>query len=281
MTSHHTRLPVPTLDHVVINAYRRLDVAEETYRRLGFHLTDRGYHNIGSMNHVAMFGTDYLELVDTRNKVTHLTKYPLGLYGLVFGLENAQRTYECLRAAGVSVETPVDLTRDARKSDGQPAVGVKLVHLAEDTLPYGRLYFCQHFARDLSWRDEVRHHPNGVVGIQRATIVEPDPAAAASIYSQMFGPEVVRSIRGGSTIVVGHSQFDLVTRDELERRYGTMVAEPEGWPAYMAALTFRTLSLAQTSSVLQHSGISATAHELRRLIVSADQAMGVLLEFIE
>ena len=26
-------------------------------------LTERGYHSLGSMNHLAMFGTDYLELI--------------------------------------------------------------------------------------------------------------------------------------------------------------------------------------------------------------------------
>jgi Glyoxalase-like domain len=43
-------LPVPTLDHVVVNTQDRLDEAAETYRRLGFTLTPRGYHTLGSMN---------------------------------------------------------------------------------------------------------------------------------------------------------------------------------------------------------------------------------------
>ena len=50
--------PVPTLDHVVVNVHDRIDAAAETYRRLGFTLTPRGYHTLGSMNHLAMFGTD-------------------------------------------------------------------------------------------------------------------------------------------------------------------------------------------------------------------------------
>ncbi len=56
-------LPVPTLDHVVINTRDQMDLAVETYRRLGFTLTPRGYHTLGSMNHLAIFGTDYLELI--------------------------------------------------------------------------------------------------------------------------------------------------------------------------------------------------------------------------
>ena len=56
-------LPVPTLDHVVINVRDRIDAGAETFRRLGFTLTPRGYHTLGSMNHLAMFGTEYLELI--------------------------------------------------------------------------------------------------------------------------------------------------------------------------------------------------------------------------
>jgi len=55
--------PVPTLDHVVINVRDRIDEGADTFRRLGFTLTPRGYHTLGSMNHLAMFGTDYLELI--------------------------------------------------------------------------------------------------------------------------------------------------------------------------------------------------------------------------
>ena len=50
--------PVPTLDHVVINARDRLDEAADTYQRLGFTLTPRGHHSVASMNHLAVFGTD-------------------------------------------------------------------------------------------------------------------------------------------------------------------------------------------------------------------------------
>ena len=56
-------LPAATLDHVVINARDDMDRAADVYRRLGFTLTERGYHSLGSMNHLAMFGTDYLELI--------------------------------------------------------------------------------------------------------------------------------------------------------------------------------------------------------------------------
>ena len=50
------------LDHAVI-LVRDLDRARDTYERLGFTLTPRGHHSLGSQNHCIMFERDYLELM--------------------------------------------------------------------------------------------------------------------------------------------------------------------------------------------------------------------------
>src|SRR3954469_17764061 len=101
-------LPVATLDHVVINARDDMDRAADIYRRLGFTLTERGYHSLGSMNHLAMFGTDYLELIAVPKGATtgrlDLLTFPLGLNGLVFGSEDSAITYSELTKVGVPIE---------------------------------------------------------------------------------------------------------------------------------------------------------------------------------
>jgi hypothetical protein len=106
--------PIPTLDHVVVNARDRIDEAAETYRRLGFTLTPRGYHTLGSMNHLAMFGTDYLELIAAKpgdDRRPEIMASPLGLDALVFASEDAAATYEALRRAEVSIEPPQQFSR--------------------------------------------------------------------------------------------------------------------------------------------------------------------------
>ena len=52
-----------TIDHVVITVGDRLDAALAQYTRLGFDMTERGHHTLGSSNHLAIFGRDYLELL--------------------------------------------------------------------------------------------------------------------------------------------------------------------------------------------------------------------------
>ena len=51
------------LDHAVINVGVNMDAAEVLFTNLGFKLTPRGFHSTGSINHLAMFGADYLELI--------------------------------------------------------------------------------------------------------------------------------------------------------------------------------------------------------------------------
>ena len=148
-------------------------------------------------------------------------------------------------------------------------------------VPYGRVYYCHHFTRDLVWRDEWRHHANGTVAIVRAAIVEPDPAAASKLYADMFGPESVRDIKGGKSVVVGNSRFDIVTEAELRAQFGDAVPDPEGRKAYMAGLTFRTIAAEKAARALKAGKIAGVVERAGRIVVPASQAMNAVLEFIE
>ncbi|MGE0424293.1 MAG: VOC family protein [Reyranellaceae bacterium] len=277
-------LPVATLDHVVINARDDMDRAADTYRRLGFTLTERGYHSLGSMNHLAMFGTDYLELIAIPKGATSgrldLLDYPYGLNGLVFGSEDSAVTYDALSKAGVPVDPPVEFTRPVKFSGGQGEARFRTVRMKAGVVPYGRVYYCHHFTRDLVWRDEWRHHANGTVAVARALIVEPDPAKGAKLYADMFGPDNIRDIKGGKSVVVGNSRFDIVTEAALRDEFGDAVPDAQGRPAYMAGLTFRTLSLAKAAGALKAGGIGAVAGN-GRIVVPAREATNAVLEFIE
>jgi hypothetical protein len=280
-----TTLPTATLDHVVISARDDLDGAESIYRRLGFALLERGYHSLGSMNHLAMFGTDYLELYAApKGGMTGNLAFlngTAGLNGLVFGSEDSTITYSALRKLGVPADPPIEFTRSVKFEDGQGDARFRVVRLKPEVVPYGRVYYCHHFTRDLVWRDEWRHHPNGVVAIVRALIVEPDPAAAAKLYADMFGHDAVRDIKGGKSVVLGNSTFDIVTEDELRSQFGDAVPDAGGRKAYMAGLTFRTVSVAKAARVMREADIAIAAQGPRRLVVSAKRALNAVLEFVE
>ncbi len=278
-------LPVATLDHVVINARDDMDHAADVYRRLGFTLTERGYHSLGSMNHLAMFGTDYLELIAIPKSATSgrldLLTFPLGLNGLVFGSEDSAITYDALAKAGVPVEPPVEFTRPVKVDGRERDARFRTVRMKAGVVPYGRVYYCHHFTRDLVWRDEWRHHANGVVAVARAVIVEPDPGQAARLYADMFGPETVRDIKGGKSVVVGNSRFDIVTEAALRDEFGDAAPDAEGRKAYMAGLSFRTVSVVKVARALQDGKIGGAIQSAGRLVVPARQALNAVLEFVE
>ena len=278
-------LPAATLDHVVINARDDMDRAADLYRRLGFTLTERGYHSLGSTNHLAMFGTDYLELIAVPKNATtgrlDLLTFPFGLNGLVFGSEDSAVTYAELEKAGAPFDPPVEFTRPVKYTGGEGDARFRTVRMKPGHMPYGRVYFCHHFTRDLVWRDEWRRHANGVVAVHRAVIVEPDPARAAQLYATMFGAEAVHDMKGGKALVVGNARFELVTEKALKDEFGRAVPDAEGRPAYMAALTFRTTSLAKVSQVLAKGGIMGVTQHGNRIIVPASQAMNATIEFIQ
>jgi hypothetical protein len=274
--------PVPTLDHVVVNVRDRVDEAAETYRRLGFTLTPRGYHTLGSMNHLAMFGTDYLELIAAKpgdDSRPEIMASPLGLDGLVFGTEDAAATYEALRQAEVSIDPPQQFSRPVQVNDGTRDAVFRTARLPRSASIPGRLYFCQHLTRDLVWRDEWRHHANGAVGVARAVIAAQEPEILGGLFAQMFGLQAVRPTDDGCALILGLARFDVVHPGALWEMFGGAAPDSRGRRDYMAALTFRTRSLDAAETALEAGGIHGVDRIGTSVLVPATEAFGVTLEF--
>lgn len=279
-----TLLPIPTLDHVVVNLQDRIDEGLETYRRLGFTMTPRGYHTLGSMNHLAIFGTEYLELIAVPGdgpRRAEIMDASIGLNGLVFGTEDAAAVFESLRASGVPVLAPNRFSRPVELANGERRDATfATVRLQPDATNIGRLYFCQHFTRDLVWRDAWRHHPNGTIGVMRAVIAADEPTEVATLFARMFGAAAVHGNDGQPSLSVGLSRFDIVTPTRLAAAFGNAAPNGSGRSAFMAALTLRTRSLALAAACLAKEGIPAGTGG-GRLLVPHDAAFGVAIEFRE
>ena len=272
-------LPTPTFDHVVVNASDRLDDAKATYERLGFTLTPRGYHSLGSTNHLAIFGTDYLELLGLPIEATRpdVASDPIGLNGLVFGTEDSGSVYAALAAAGVPATPPNEFTRPVDLGDGTSRDATfRTVHIQPAAGRPGRLYFCHHFTRDLVWRDEWRQHANGAVGIVRAVIASSDPSIIGTLFARMFGDTAVRPIEGGIRLAVGAQAIEVLDPATVARQMGNAAADAAGRDHYMAALTLRTRGLDLVRSAV---GVNAIV-EAGRVLVPASAAMGCPLEFV-
>ncbi len=209
-------LPRPIFDHLVVNARDRLDEAAACYRGLGFALTPRGYHTLGSINHCAVFERDYLELVGIGTHVAsprvELLRFPEGLNGIVFATEDAAGLYATLVANGTRVEPPADFSRPVQLADGSHEAKFRTVQVSAEAAPYGRVYFCQHFTPELVWRDEWRKHANRASGIARAVLLAANPDKSAGLYRQLFGAAAVKPVRDGFSLDAGTATLDIVTQ---------------------------------------------------------------------
>jgi hypothetical protein len=274
--------PVPTLDHVVVNVRDRLDEAAETYRRLGFTLTPRGYHTLGSMNHLAMFGTDYLELIAAKpgdDSRSEILASPFGLDGLVFGTEDAAAVYEMLRRNEVPIGPPQQFSRPVQAGGKMRDAVFRTARLPRSASAAGRLYFCQHLTRELVWRDEWRHHANGAVGVARAVIAAEEPEILGGLFAHMFGSNTVRATDDGCSLILGLSRFDVVHPGALWEMFGGAAPDSRGRRDYMAALTFRTLSLDAAETALEVGGVRGVDRIGTSVLVPATEAFGVTIEF--
>jgi hypothetical protein len=274
--------PIPTLDHVVVNVRDRIDQAAETYRRLGFTLTPRGYHTLGSMNHLAIFGTDYLELIAVQPGDTgrpEIMAAPLGLNGLVFASEDADATYQALQRSGVAIDPPQQFSRPVDVAGTPHEAIFRTTRLPAASVQAGRLYFCEHLTRELVWRDEWRHHANGAVGVARAVIAAQNPADLGELFTRMFGPNAVRTTDDGCSLILGLARFDVVTPGALWEMFGDAAPDSRGRRDYMAALTLKTLSLDAAETALEAGGIRGVDRIGTSVLVPATEAFGVTLEF--
>ncbi len=223
----------------------RLDAARDTYERLGFTLTPRGYHTLGPINHLAVLGTDYLELIGVAPGAgarADVLAFPRGLNGFVFGTEDADATYAALRRAGVAVEASLSFSRPVELDGGQGDARFRTVHVEHGQLPFGRLYFCEHATRRLVWRDEWRHHANGAAGVLGAVIAAHEPDVVLDLLARMFGQGTVQRDAEGGGLVAGPTRLAVVRPKALRVQFGEMAREGDGCPSWMAARWWRATS---------------------------------------
>jgi Glyoxalase-like domain len=223
------------LDHVVINTLRNMDAAAECFEALGFTLTPRGYHSLGSINHLMMTPGPYLELIglpENGPQRQELLDSGYGLDGLVVHSEDADADFARLTEAGLPAQPPGSFSRPVTIAGQTLEARFRTVRFPADTFPGGRLYFCEHLTPELVWREEWLSHPNGFCGIDRFVIESPDAendsrrfAAAFPSHAARCGNEWLLPLADARVHVLAASKpsfasVDLVFEhlDEIERR---------------------------------------------------------------
>jgi len=278
-------MPLPRIDHVVIDVGDRLDEAARRYRTLGFRLTERAQHSLGSCNQLCIFGRNYLEFLSPGTGArADLVGFPVGLNGLVFASEGADAVHEGLRARGIPVQAVQRFSRAVDLPDGaRGEARFNAIRLEPRTIFDGRVYFCEHLTPELIWRPEWQAHRNGALALARIAISAGDPDAIAEGFDRMFGAgAVVRAIGPDHPHMLwgGKVAVEIWPRDALARSLRAAMPDPAGRADHMALLGIRVHSLDATKETLRANGVRKLTVESGRVLVPAAEAMNVALEFV-
>ncbi len=278
-------LPQPALDHAVIHVGAQLDDAATLFRHLGFQLTERGHHSLGSSNHLAVFDANYLELLgyepERGNHRRDLWSSPVGLSGLVWKTDDADAVYQHLQRQQLAESPPASFFRPVTLPDGSELEArFRTVRLHSNRVPNGRSFFCQHLTPDAVWQQAWQVHPNGVTQIREFVIAADRPDQAAEVYLQLFPSVAPEEKEGGERVInAGAVRLRLINPETAKEEFGNLPEDYNG-TARMVALSLHSTSLEQVKKSLSQGGIPF--HEDRhRVRVDAQHAFQLALHFTE
>jgi len=276
------RHAISGIDHVVI-AVRDLDRAQETYARLGFTLTPRGFHTLGSANHCIMFGDDYIELLALPVEHPAMRYYSdflsrgEGLAAVALASANADVAYAEFVANGIEADAPLDFSRPVRLAEGDRDAAFRIVQVPPAQTPGCRSFVCEHLTRELVWRAEYQSHALGATGLAALAVVAEDPVTAAAGYARLFGASP-QKIDEGLLVQTGTAPIAVGSRGKIGRRLQGVGLPPRARPL-VAAVFIRVADRVHAANVLRRSGIAPVQLPDGSFAVSADKAHGVALVF--
>ena len=276
----------PAIDHAVINVLRDMDAAARRFSDLGFNLTPRGHHSLGSINHLMVFDHDYLELVglpDGDGPVRReVADSPAGLNGLVFATPDAARLQRDLVASGIPAQPPLGFDRPVTIDGATRRASFRTVRLDAGWVQGGRVYYCQHETPDLVWRPDWQRHRNRVHALAGMTIAVPDPALETARYLAL-GAAVARTQASAeeSTLAFGDFTLRLVTASLYIARFGTLGCDPAGRDAFMGALELRSRALSQVRECLARADIAGAEQSARTITLPAIGLFNAVVTFVE
>ncbi len=267
------------LDHTVINVRFDMDRAEGLFGDLGFSLTERGYHSLGTINHLMMFGTDYLELIGLPpgavNPRRNFAVVPLGINGLVFRTEDVAASHAHLEALGLAAAPPKSFSRPVRLADQTREAKFSTVHVAPGVFPGGRVYFCQHHTPDLVWRPEWQRHDNGALTISEFVIASQNHAAEAETMAKLLGAEVTGS-GDHLTVALEGTAISLLSPAAYGERYGALASSLDGRGSIFGAMVLSCGDLSGVKQMLAKTGDVPHADHGDRVIVRQNSFDSVL-----
>ena len=245
------------LDHVVINVQTRLDAGAAAYGNLGFSLTERGHHTLGTSNHLALFQQDYVELLGVEagrpNPAWDIVANAAGIQGLAFKTRDADALYRRLTEDRLPALPPEEFSRPVTLREGTFDARFRVVGVDPSPLQGVRVFFCQHLTPHLVWRREWQSHANGALGIAHLLVAVSDPVRAGEAFARLLGIAARRPIAGGLEIEAGGVSLRFLAHEAVRRSLAPApLAEPK---IGVVGMGVRTRSLKAAADALARGGV--------------------------
>lgn len=268
-------------DHAVLNLHYDLDAGEELFNSLGFKIAPRGYHSLGSMNHLIVFETNYLELIgldpSNPNPRKELLDWPVGLNGLVYGSDNVDVTQARLRSQQLPVLEPKALSRPVTIDGVVTEARFRTVHMDPGFFPASRLYFCEHLTPNLVWNDAFMQHPNTASCLKRLLVA----ADGLDVQSGRLARAVAAKPDPDARVDSGGTRVDFNSKQRLADFYRDNVCLEGSLPRVVGmSIGVRSLNALKASLDSRWTG-KLIEPDRHRLIVPGAECFGVMLEFLE
>src|ERR1700733_2799102 len=237
-----------SLDHVVINTLFDMDRAAALMSQLGFMVSPRGYHSLGSINHLMVFEGHYLELVGlplgTDVLRRDVLESPLGLNGLVFQAEEVDAIIGPLRDSGLAMLAPQDFSRPAVIDGVEQLVRFRTTRTAPELFAAGRVYYCQHYTPELVWRREWMSHANGCRGLSELVVVTSAIETDAPLYAKAAQAPAEKRENDVCTIdLIDAFRITLLSPARYRERYVELCVDAGGRNSFFGAVVFKAANL--------------------------------------
>ena len=211
------------LDHIAINVKDKMDEAYQLFSELGFTLTPRGYHSLGSINHSMVFKNDYLELIGIPRgqPITRpeLKKAEIGINGLVFKSNDIKKTYQHLLNNQLSNIPPRKFSRPVDINGIENEAKFETVSIKDNVFKAGRIYFCDHLTPNLVWIPEYISHQNNVLGTTEITLIDSNPLSILNNFKKIKDKIQIDAYENFTTVRTDDIKISLYDMKSFKERY--------------------------------------------------------------
>ena len=273
------------LDHIAINVKDKMDEAYQLFSELGFTLTPRGYHSLGSINHSMVFKNDYLELIGIPRgqPITRpeLKKAEIGINGLVFKSNDIKKIYQHLLNNQLSNIPPRNFSRPVDINGIENEAKFETVSIKDNVFKAGRIYFCDHLTPNLVWIPEYISHQNNVLGTTEITLIDSNPLSILNNLKKIKDKIQIDAYENFTTVRTDDIKISLYDMKSFKERYKNFGENLNLRKEMFGSITLNTSSLMFLRKINQMNFLNILKREDENKIQILLKDYNLILEFIE